>query len=70
MKAFEIEHDAGTIGRTAVIVYGGSLYTAQVIDNVAGTDTPKRVRIVRDAEKQGTVLMPGQYSFKDWADDD
>jgi len=54
----------------AAIVYKGQCYVANVIDQVAGTTTPKRVRIAFDANLQGTVLMPGQYEFKDWADDD
>jgi hypothetical protein len=66
----ELTIERGTIGRTAVIVHGDECFTAQVIDNIAGTDRPKRVRIINDASKGGTVLMPSQYTFKDWADDD
>lgn len=59
-----------TIGRMAVIRHEGELYQATIIDLVAGTDRAKRVRIQRDLYKQGTVLMPGQYEFIEWADDD
>ncbi len=58
------------IGRMAVIEHNGTLYQANVLDLVAGTNRMKRVRIQRDVHLQGTVLMPGQYSFKEWADDD
>lgn len=67
---FEVEHDHGNIGRMAAIVYKDKCYVANVIDQVAGTTKPKRVRIQFDPELQGEVLMPGQYQFKEWADDD
>lgn len=67
---YQIEHDAGNIGRMAAIVYQGKCYTANVLDQVFGTTQPKRVRIQFDPFLQGTVLMPGEYEFKEWADDD
>lgn len=60
----------GVIGRTAIIVHEGKCYTATVIDQVAGTEQPKRVRIQCDVTMQGKVLMPGQYVFKDWTEDE
>lgn len=62
--------DQNPIGRIAVIAYNGGLYVANVMDTIAGTNRMKRVRIQRDANLQGTVLMPGQYEFREWADDD
>lgn len=59
----------GNIGRMAIIVHDGQCYVANVIDQVAGTTTPKRVRIQYDAAMQGKVLMPYEYVFKEWADD-
>lgn len=67
--AFEVEHDRGNIGRMAVIVHEGKCYVANVLDQVAGTTHPKRVRVQYDPFLQGTVLMPHQYEFKEWADD-
>lgn len=58
------------IGRTAVIAYQGKSYVGTVIDLVAGTDQPKRIRITRDVFLQGQVLQPSQYDFKGWAEDD
>ncbi len=62
--------DPGVIGRTAIIAHEGRCYTATVIDQVAGTRKPKRMRIQCDITMQGKVLMPGQYVFKDWTDDE
>lgn len=67
--AFEVEHDRGNIGRMAVVVHNEKCYVANVLDQVAGTTIPKRVRVQYDPFLQGTVLMPGQYEFKEWADD-
>lgn len=58
------------LGRTAVIVYEGQCYTATVIDHVAGTLDPKRVRIFNDPFLQNKVLHPSQYLFKQWAPDE
>ena len=69
-RTFTIRHDPGNIGRNAVIVYAGKLYVANVIDQIAGSRKPKRVRIHHDPTLQGKVLMPGQYEFKQWTDDD
>lgn len=70
MTTLEIKQEAGNIGRMAVIVHVGKCYVANVLDQVAGTTIPKRVRVQYDAELQGEVLMPDQYEFKEWADDD
>jgi len=64
------EEQPNKIGRIAVIEHKGHLYVANVMDMVAGTDRIKRVRIQRDLYLQGTVLMPGQYTFMEWGDDD
>lgn len=67
--AFEVEQDHGNIGRMAIVLFQEHLYQANVLDQVAGTTIPKRVRVQYDPWMQGTVLMPGQYEFKEWADD-
>ena len=67
---FQIRQHAGTIGKMAVIGHAGKQYVAQVIDQIAGTTTPKRVRIIGSPGMDGTVLMPTGYTFKGWADDD
>jgi hypothetical protein len=64
-----IEVDKGNIGRMAVVVFGGRCYVGNVLDQVAGTTTPKRVRVQYDPNLQGKVLTLGQYEFKEWADD-
>jgi len=67
---YEVHHDRGNVGRMAVVVYQGKCYVGNVLDQVSGTTTPKRIRIQYDPFLQGEVLMPGQYEFKEWADDD
>ena len=64
-----IKVDSGNIGRMAVIVHDNKCFIANVLDQVAGTTRPKRVRIQFDPLLQGEVLMPDAYSFKQWADD-
>ncbi len=54
----------------AVVVVGNHCYVGNVVDLVAGTDTPKRIRIQYDLERQGDVLMPSEYQFKQWSDSD
>jgi len=66
----DVQVDPGVIGRSAVIVHEGKCYLATVIDQTPGPNTPKRVRITCDLSMQGKVLMPGQYKFKIWADDE
>jgi hypothetical protein len=66
---FEIKQDRGNIGRMAVVVHNGKCYVGNVLDQVEGTTFPKRIRIQYDPFLQGTVLMPGQYEFKEWTDD-
>ena len=54
------------IGSFVVVEHDGKCYTATVLDCQAGTLKPKRVRIQRDTELQGKVLMPSQYTLKDY----
>lgn len=65
-----IHVNQGNIGRMAVVVYAGQCFVGNVLDQVAGTTTPKRVRIQFDPVHQGEVLQPWQYEFKEWADED
>ncbi len=58
------------IGRIAAIEYQGKCYLARVIDMLAGTSRPKRMRIQNDPFLQDTVVMPGQYTFKCWTDEE
>lgn len=58
-----------SIGRYVIIEHNGKCYTANVLDCVAGTNTPKRVRIQNDLVLQGEVLVPSQYTFKQFADE-
>lgn len=51
------------IGRLVIIRHSGVLYTATVIDSVAGENRAKRVRIQTKGTKQGTVLMPRDYDL-------
>lgn len=69
-SAFAVNASPGNIGRLAAIGYQGKCYVANVLDQVAGTTQPKRVRIQYDCFLQGKVLMPGEYQFMEWADDD
>lgn len=69
-KTYEIHAEPSNIGRFAAIVYNGQCYIGNVLDLQTGTTLPKRVRIQHDPFLQGTVLMPGQYEFKEWTDDD
>lgn len=64
-----VVRERSNIGRMAAIVYNGQCYVANVLDQVAGTTKPKRVRIQYDPNLQGKVLMLGEYEFKEWADD-
>lgn len=58
------------IGRFAVIAYKGKCYLGNVLDLIAGTNMPKRIRIQSDVFLQGTVVMPGDYDFKCWSDEE
>lgn len=47
------------------VVYGNAL------DLVAGTNDPKRIRIQRGLPaRQGEVVMPFEYEFEWWADEE
>lgn len=52
-----------SIGRLATIRHNGKLYTASIIDVVAGTGKAKRVRIQGDKGMAGAVLMPNSYDI-------
>lgn len=69
MTTQEVQVNRGNIGRMAVVVHNGSCYVGNVLDQVAGTTIPKRVRIQYDPFMQGKVLQPKDYQFKEWADD-
>lgn len=69
-KQFAVRQDPGNIGRIAVVVYQDRCYVGTVLDQVAGTQKPKRVRVQYDPFLQGTVLQPHEYQFKTWADQD
>lgn len=51
-------------GKFAIIAYKGKSYTGNVLDCIAGTSYPKRIRIQSDPEFQGLVVMPSEYTFK------
>ena len=57
-------------GRFMVVVYQGNCYIANVVDTIAGTQQPNRVRIQRDVHLQGRVLDSAEYQFKTWADEE
>lgn len=65
-----LEEQAEVMLQPVIIAYGNSCYEAQVLDCVAGTTQPKRVRIMNDVRLQGKVLQPGQYELKGVADED
>ena len=63
--------ERSVVGRFAVVVHEGKCFLASVLDAVAGEPgRPKRVRIQRDVQRQGDVLMPSEYSLKRWADEE
>jgi hypothetical protein len=56
---------ANCIGAWVVVMHANRKCVGTVIDCVAGTDKPKRVRI-QWGDGQGEVLQPGQYTLKSW----
>jgi hypothetical protein len=55
------------IGKFVVIAYKGKSYVGNVLD--CDSDfKPKRVRIQNDTELQGKVVMPSEYTIKEFAD--
>ena len=58
------------IGRYCVVAWNNRAWVCNVLDMVAGTNTPKRVRIQQHALLQGRVLQPSEYTFKQWADEE
>jgi len=74
-KTLEITMPANNIGRLAriEIVSEGAreVVYGNVLDQVAGTDAPKRVRIQRGKpDRHGDVVMPHEYVFIGWADEE
>lgn len=65
-----IREQSDLMMRPLVIAYGHQCYEAAIVDCVAGTNQPKRVRILNDVRLQGKVLMPGDYTVKGYADED
>ena len=68
-SAYQVEVAPNNIGRWVVILHGGLLHVGTVMDLVAGTDTPKRIRIQR-GPLQGEVVQPHEYVFKSWLEDE
>ena len=64
------------IGRMArlhlTVEEGNRIVYGNVLDLVAGTNQPKRVRIQTGGpfSRQGDVVMPHQYAFLGWADEE
>ena len=50
------------IGQWIVLLHNDRQYVGTVIDCVAGTSTPKRVRIQR-GDLQGEVVQPHEYKM-------
>lgn len=69
MTTNTITKPRGTIGRWVVIVHDGLLHVGTVIDCVAGTNSPKRIRIQR-GPRQGIVVQPHEYQFRNWLEDE
>lgn len=57
------------IGRWAVILHQNLLHVGTVIDVIAGTSKPKRIRVQRGS-LQGKVLQPADYQFKNFIEDE
>ena len=63
------------IGRLARIRYEGVVCVGNVVDLVAGTDQAKRIRLQYgqvgfDLDWKGKVVMPGEYEFLEWGDEE
>ena len=59
---FEIKVAPNNIGRMAEIRVQGHVVVGNVIDLVAGTDYPKRIRIQHGfPELHGSIVRPGEY---------
>lgn len=57
------------IGRWVTVLHDNQLHVGTVMDLIAGTDKPKRVRIQRGG-MQGNVLQPYEYTFKSWLEEE
>ncbi|CAK0765722.1 hypothetical protein CCP3SC15_3330003 [Gammaproteobacteria bacterium] len=76
-NAVETEAPRSCAGRMAVVVWRApgninhKCYVGNVVDfNPEDPTKPKRVRIQQDLCWQGQVLMPGDYTFKCWVDEE
>lgn len=56
------------IGRWIVLMHDGYLHVGTVMDKVAGTNKPKRVRIQR-GPLFGEVVQPHEYEFRGFLED-
>lgn len=69
MNAVMEEEQRSVIGRTIVLVCvvdgAREQFSGKVMDNVAGTNKPKRVRV----PYLGRVLMPSEYEFLKFGDE-
>jgi len=60
--------NTNNIGRWATVLHDNQLHVGTVMDLIAGTSLPKRIRIQR-GKMQGNVLQPYEYVFKGWLDE-
>lgn len=71
MSATAIKTKPNNIGRFAAIRVHGQILYGTIIDLVARTNQAKRIRIQRgDPTLAGSVVMPGQYDFLWYADEE
>jgi hypothetical protein len=66
---YEIKVEKNCIGAWVAVVHQDSLHVGTVLDLVAGTNTPKRIRIQR-GPLQGDVVQPHEYQFKAFLKDE
>lgn len=68
---FEIKVAPNNIGRFAEIKVDGQLVVGNVLDLVAGTDKPKRIRIQHGLpSRHGDVVQPHEYEFLWFCDEE
>lgn len=61
----------GRFARVRLHKYHGQVLVGNVLDLVAGTKDPKRIRIQRgDPSLHGLVVVPTEYDFIGWADEE
>lgn len=68
-STYEIKVPANCIGAWVTVLHQESLHVGTVLDLVAGTNTPKRIRIQR-GPRQGEVVQPHEYKFKAFLKDE